>query len=146
MFVRDGAMTPGPSRKCDITFFVKGRPKSAQQSRDSTVAARSVQSVTDGTVIPGVTRMSFPRVKVPPFKNARFSSSFHPRTLESRQSIAKSCQSCDRQKLCPGRKLKLGHLKMPAHVLQAPVQLCRLQSQSGLDDPHPQTPLTPTRF
>ena len=25
MFVRDGAVTPGPSRKCDITFFVKGR-------------------------------------------------------------------------------------------------------------------------
>ena len=46
MFVRDGAVTPGPSRKCDITFFVKGRPKSARQSRDSTVAARSVQSVT----------------------------------------------------------------------------------------------------
>ena len=46
MFVRDGAVTPGPSRKCDITFFVKGRPKSARQLRDSTVAARSVQSVT----------------------------------------------------------------------------------------------------
>ena len=46
MFVRDGAVTPGPSCKCDITFFVKGRPKSARQSRDSTVAARSVQSVT----------------------------------------------------------------------------------------------------
>ena len=46
MFVRDGAVTPGPSRKCDITFFVKGRRKSARQSRDSTVAARSVQSVT----------------------------------------------------------------------------------------------------
>ena len=46
MFVRDGAVTPGPSRKCDITFFVKGRPKSARQLRDSTVAARRVQSVT----------------------------------------------------------------------------------------------------
>ena len=46
MFVRDGAVTPGPSRECDITFFVKGRPKSARQSRDSTVAARRVQSVT----------------------------------------------------------------------------------------------------
>ena len=46
MFVRNGAVTPGPSRECDITFFVKGRPKSARQSRDSTVAARSVQSVT----------------------------------------------------------------------------------------------------
>ena len=46
MFVRDGAVTPGPSRECDITFFVKGRPKSARQSRDSAVAARRVQSVT----------------------------------------------------------------------------------------------------
>ena len=46
MFVRDGAVTPGPSRECDITFFAKGRPKSARQSRDSTVAARRVQSVT----------------------------------------------------------------------------------------------------
>ena len=47
MFVRDGAVTPGgPSRECAITFFVKGRPKSARQSRDGTVAARRVQSVT----------------------------------------------------------------------------------------------------
>ena len=46
MFVRNGAVTPGPSRECDITLFVKGRPKSARQSRDSTVAARGVQSVT----------------------------------------------------------------------------------------------------
>ena len=48
MFVRNAAVTPGPSRECDITlkFFVKGRPKSARQSRDSTVAARRVQSVT----------------------------------------------------------------------------------------------------
>ena len=46
MFVRDGAVTPGPSRECDITFFVKGRPKNARQSRGSTVAARRVQSVT----------------------------------------------------------------------------------------------------
>ena len=23
MFVRDGAVTPGPSRECDIAFFVK---------------------------------------------------------------------------------------------------------------------------
>ena len=46
MFVRNGAVTPGPSRECDITFFVKGRPKSAQQSRDSTVAAHRVQRVT----------------------------------------------------------------------------------------------------
>ena len=46
MFVRNGDVTPGPSRECDITFFVKGRPKSARQSRDSTVAVRRVQSVT----------------------------------------------------------------------------------------------------
>ena len=46
MSVRDGAVAPGPSRECDITFFVKGQPKSARQSRDSTVAARRVQSVT----------------------------------------------------------------------------------------------------
>ena len=41
MFVRDGAVTRGPSRECDITFFVKGRPKSARQSRDSTVECRA---------------------------------------------------------------------------------------------------------
>ena len=29
MFVRNGAVTPGPSSECDITFFVKGRPNSA---------------------------------------------------------------------------------------------------------------------
>ena len=46
MFVRKGAVTPGPSREFDITFFVKGRPKSTQQLRDSTVAVRRVQSVT----------------------------------------------------------------------------------------------------
>ena len=67
MFVRDDAVTPGPSRECDITFFVKGRPKSARQSRDSTMAARRVQE-RHRTVIPGVTRMPFPRVKVPFFK------------------------------------------------------------------------------
>ena len=70
MFVRDGAVTPGPSRKCDITFFVKGRPKSARQSRDSTVAARKVQSVT----VPS-SRVSrecrSPGLRSPPFKNAR---------------------------------------------------------------------------
>ena len=70
MFVRDGAVTPGPSRKCDITFFVKGRPKSAQQSRDSPVGGAQGAG-RHRTVIPGVTRMSFPRVKVPPFKNTR---------------------------------------------------------------------------
>ena len=67
MFVRDGAVTPGPSRKCDITFFVKGRPKSARQLRDSTVAARGVQSVT----VPS-SRVSrecrSPGLRSPPFK------------------------------------------------------------------------------
>ena len=51
MFVRNGAMTPGPSREYDITFFVKGRPKSAQQLRDSTVAVRRAQSVTVPSLI-----------------------------------------------------------------------------------------------
>ena len=46
MFVRDGAVTPGPSRECDITFFVKGRPKPAQQLHDSTVVSHRAQSVT----------------------------------------------------------------------------------------------------
>ena len=46
MLVRNGAVTPGLSREYDITFFVKGQPKSARQSRDSTVAARRSQSVT----------------------------------------------------------------------------------------------------
>ena len=70
MFVRDGAVTPGPSRECDITFLVKGRPKSARQSRDSTVAARRAQSVT----VPSA-RVSrdcrSPGLRSPPFKNAR---------------------------------------------------------------------------
>ena len=70
MFVRDGAVTPGPSRECDITFFVEGRPKSARQSRDSTVAARRVQSVT----VPS-SRVSrecrSPGLRSPPFENAR---------------------------------------------------------------------------
>ena len=64
MFVRNGGVTPGPPREFDITFFAKGRPKSARQSRDSTVASRGAER--HRTVIPGVTRMSFPRVKVPP--------------------------------------------------------------------------------
>ena len=70
MFVRDGAVTPGPSSECDITFFAKGRPKSARQSRDSTVAARRVQSVT----VPS-SRVSrecrSPGLRSPPLKNAR---------------------------------------------------------------------------
>ena len=44
-FVRNGAVTPRPSRECDISF-VKGRPKSAQQLRDSTEATSRAQSVT----------------------------------------------------------------------------------------------------
>ena len=70
MFVRDGAVTPGPSRECDITFFAKGRPESAQQLRDSTVAARRAQSVT----VPS-SRVSrecrSPGLRSPPFKTAR---------------------------------------------------------------------------
>ena len=46
MLVRNSAVTPGPSREYDITFFAKGRPKSAQQLRDSTVASCRVQRVT----------------------------------------------------------------------------------------------------
>ena len=40
MFVGSGAVTPRPSCECDITSFGKGRPKSAQQTHDGTVAAR----------------------------------------------------------------------------------------------------------
>ena len=86
MFVRDGAVTPGPSRKCDITFFVKGRPKSARQSRDSTVAARSVQSVT----VPS-SRVSrecrSPGLRSPPFKNARDSRCESPGHLSSKKGF-----------------------------------------------------------
>ena len=61
MFVCKGAVTRGPSHECDITFLCKGRPKSAQQLHDSTVAVRRAQSVT----VPSsrVTRMSFPRLR-----------------------------------------------------------------------------------
>ena len=45
-------------------FFVKGRPKSARQWRDSTVAAPQ-GAERHRTIIPGVTRMSFLWVKVP---------------------------------------------------------------------------------
>ena len=70
MFVRDGAVTPGPSRKCDITLFAKGWPMvcatMAWQYRGS------AQGAGHRTVVPAVTRMSFPRVKVPPrVQNAR---------------------------------------------------------------------------
>ena len=67
MFVCNGAVTPGPSCECDITFFVKGRPKSARQPRDSTVVARSVLSVT----VPS-SRVSreylYPGLRSPPLK------------------------------------------------------------------------------
>ena len=70
IFVRNGAVTPGPSRECDITFFVQGRPKSARQSTDSTVAVCRVQSVT----VPS-SRVSrecrSPGLRSPPFKNVR---------------------------------------------------------------------------
>ena len=54
-------------QQCGITFFVKGRPKSARQSPDSTVAARRVQSVS----VPS-SRLSrechSPRLRSPPLK------------------------------------------------------------------------------
>ena len=66
MFVHNGAVTPGPSRECDITF-VKGRPRPAKQLRDSRVAARRVQSVTAPSS--WLTHeMSFSQVKVPSLK------------------------------------------------------------------------------
>ena len=46
MFVCNGAVTPGPSRECNITFFVKGQPQSAFNRMTGTVAERRVQSVT----------------------------------------------------------------------------------------------------
>ena len=46
MFFGSGTVTPGPSREQDITFFCKRQLKSSQKSRDSTVVARRVQSVT----------------------------------------------------------------------------------------------------
>ena len=64
MFVRDGAVTPGPSCECDITFCVKGRPKSPRQSRDSTVAARRVQR----SRVSRECRSAW--LRSPPFKNA----------------------------------------------------------------------------
>ena len=64
MFVRNGAVTPGPSRECDITSFVKGRPKSSQQLRDSTSGGtKDAERHRTGS---GDTQMSFPRFKAPP--------------------------------------------------------------------------------
>ena len=78
MFICNGAVTPGPSRECDITFFVKGRPKSTKQLRDSTVVARRAQSVT----VPSsrVTReCRFLGIGPPPLKDARFCAWYHLR-------------------------------------------------------------------
>ena len=49
------AVTSGLSCDCDITFVVTGRPKSVQQLRESTVAARRVER--RRTVIPGDTNI-----------------------------------------------------------------------------------------
>ena len=81
MFVGSGAVTPGSSHECDITFFVKGRTESAQQFHDSTAAARRERH---RTVIPSDTRMLFPWAKVHPLKS-RLSFNFliqNPRTPE----------------------------------------------------------------
>ena len=43
MFVRNGAVTPGPSRESDITLFVEGRRKSVQQLRVQRVNLPSSQ-------------------------------------------------------------------------------------------------------
>ena len=68
MFVRNDAVTPGLSRKCDTTFIVKERPNSGQQLR---VAARRVQSVT----IPSSRVMRECRsleLRPPPLRDDRF--------------------------------------------------------------------------
>ena len=39
MFVRNGAVTPGPSRECDITFFAKGHRKIKGRFRKRAVLA-----------------------------------------------------------------------------------------------------------
>ena len=99
MFACDGAVTPGPSCKCDITFFVKGRPKSARQSRDSTVAARSVQSVT----VPS-SRVSrecrSPGLRPPLLKNARvlLFGTFPPPPFSS--AVLERDQACTLVALC----------------------------------------------
>ena len=67
MFLRDGAVTPRPSHEYDINFFAQGRPKSAQQLRDSTVAARRAQTVTEPSS--RVTReCRSPGLRSPPLK------------------------------------------------------------------------------
>ena len=68
MFVRNNAVTPGPSRECDITLIVL--------LRDNQICATIAWQHSGGaqgaerhrTIIPGDTRMSFPPVKVPPVK------------------------------------------------------------------------------
>ena len=58
MFVRQGAVTPGPSREGDITFFVQGRPNNCATVRRHWRAGAARHR----TVIPGNTRMLFPQV------------------------------------------------------------------------------------
>ena len=58
MFVHNGAVTPGPSRECDITFFVQGRPKSLHDSRVTGQWRRAQGAERRRTVILGDTRMS----------------------------------------------------------------------------------------
>ena len=68
--LRNGAVRPGPSRECDITFVVNRRPKSVQQLRDSRAAARRTRSVT----VPSswVTReCRCPGLRSPRFKKCR---------------------------------------------------------------------------
>ena len=64
MCVSNGAVAPGPSRKCDINFFVNGRPKSKQQLRDSAVRRAGRRS--SPYRHPGDTGMSFPGERPPP--------------------------------------------------------------------------------
>ena len=88
MFVCNGAVTPGPSRECDITFFVKGRPKCARQSLDSRVQSVTVPSsrVSNECRSPGL--------RFPPLKNARKES------LESVERVFSDC-SWDLSSLFP---------------------------------------------
>ena len=77
MFVGNGAVTPGPSGKCDTTSFAKGRPKSAQRLRHSTFYSGGGQGAEHHrTVILGETRMSFSQVEVPPFEKCPMDRGF----------------------------------------------------------------------
>ena len=60
-FFGSRAVTLGPSREYDITFFVEGRLRAAHHLRDSTVAARRVQRT---VLLSRATReISFPWLK-----------------------------------------------------------------------------------